>query len=60
MMKAKFWKTKCYSFYRCKKSGYLWLRLSNLKVSFKHINKYDFKDEEQKGFFFGHWLINII
>lgn len=59
-MKSKFWKTKCFSFYSCKKVGYSWFRFFNFKVSFKHINKYDFKDEIPKGLMFGHWLISIV
>lgn len=60
MMESNFWKTKCFSFYECKKVGYLWFRLFNFKISFKHVNKYDFKGEKLEGFLLGHWLINII
>lgn len=60
MMNSKFWKTKCFSFYICNKIGYIWFRLFGIKVSFKHINKYNFKDETPKGFVLGYWLISII
>jgi hypothetical protein len=60
MIKCKFLKTKCFTFYKCEKVGYIWFRLFNLKISFKHIFNYDFKDEEMKGFLISNWLITIM
>jgi len=59
-MKCKFLRTKCFTFYKCSRVGYLWFRLFNFKISFKHINNYDFKSENPRGFIIGHWIINIV
>lgn len=60
MTKFNFFKTKYLSFYKCDAIGYIWIKIFNLNLSFKHINKYDFSNEKIKGIIIGYWVINKI
>ena len=57
MKKSRFFRCGFFAFYIAK--GIRWFRLFRLKLSFKHINNYEFKSDDKKGIFLGHWLISL-
>ena len=63
-MRNKFYKCDLFSYYYG--NGLFWFKILNTGLSFKHINNYEFGDDDKtlkgnfKGVFFKYWLINII
>jgi hypothetical protein len=57
-MKTKFFKCALFSFYLG--NGIKWFKIFKLKLSFKHIENYDFKTNKPKGIYLGYWLISLM
>jgi|VirMetMinimDraft_7_1064189.scaffolds.fasta_scaffold00224_22 hypothetical protein len=52
---SKFYESNLFCYYI--NNGIGWFRFFKLRISFKHINKCEFKNNNPKGFFVGYWLV---